>query len=297
MKKDNLKIILIVICAILLPVLTQAENFSGSAFSENAGWINFNSTHSSATASDAGVIGYIWSENIGWIHLDYDGTAGATNTTSTNYGVVNDGSGNLSGYAWSENAGWINFHPTNSQVIIDNSGNLSGYAWSENIGWIKFNHTQTSNIPATTWTPASTETPATVISAGGNAMQNFSSSNVKNNQLEIQRLLKIIEDLKAQIQATISKQTLLGQSSEGLVNFQFIRTLKFGDTDIEVKLLQEKLKELNFFPEQTVTTNYFGSITQKAVQDFQIQNNITKPNIYGYGIVGPKTRAILNLIK
>lgn len=74
--------------------------------------------------------------------LDYDGTAGAENTTATNWGVVNDG-----------------------------SGNLGGYAWGENIGWIKFDHTQTSNVPTTTWSPTVASTAT--VSAGGNAIQVF----------------------------------------------------------------------------------------------------------------------------
>jgi len=135
-----------------LSVLAVA-NCTGYAWGENIGWANFNSTFGGATVSNNGITGYIWLENIGWAHLDYDDVAGAVNTTSTDWGVVNDGKGNLSGYAWSENAGWINFHPTHSQVTIS-GGNFAGYAWSENVGWIRFNHVQVSDRPATTWVGA-----------------------------------------------------------------------------------------------------------------------------------------------
>jgi len=128
-------------------------NCTGYAWGENIGWVNFNPKDGGGvTVADDGLIGYIWAENVGWIQLDYDGTAGALNTTSTNWGVTNDGHGNLGGYAWGENIGWINFHSSNSQVLIDTSGNFSGYAWSENVGWIEFNHAQTNYRPATTWT-------------------------------------------------------------------------------------------------------------------------------------------------
>lgn len=115
------------------------------AWSENAGWLNASSTHEQVVVSSEGLTGYMWGENIGWIKFDYDGTPGATNTTATDWGVTNDGAGNLGGYAWGENIGWINFHPTHSQVIIDyDSGEFTGSAWGENIGWINFGHSQTN---------------------------------------------------------------------------------------------------------------------------------------------------------
>ena len=58
--------------------------------------------------------GYAWSENMGWIRLGaYTGGGNHTytNTSTTTYGVNNNGAGNLSGYAWSTNVGWINFAP------------------------------------------------------------------------------------------------------------------------------------------------------------------------------------------
>lgn len=41
-------------------------------------------------------------------------------------------------------------------------------------------------------------------------------------------------------------------------------------------------------------TNYFGSLTLKAVQKFQVKYGIAKEGDEGYGLVGPKTRAKLN---
>jgi hypothetical protein len=93
------------------------------------------------TAAEYRLTGYAWGENIGWINLscrngDTCGTA--------EFGVANDGAGNLSGFAWGENIGWINFNPTvpgseiRYGVTIDDNGNFSGWAWGENIGWIRF---------------------------------------------------------------------------------------------------------------------------------------------------------------
>jgi len=132
------------------------SDFSGDTkwvWGENTGWKNFRPTNGGVTVYDYGLVGYVWGENIGWVNLDYDGIPGADNTSATNWGVLNDGYGNLSGYAWGENIGWVNFHPSNSQVTIDSSGNFAGYAWGENIGWVKFDHDQTSYIAKTNWRP------------------------------------------------------------------------------------------------------------------------------------------------
>ncbi len=43
-------------------------------------------------------------------------------------------------------------------------------------------------------------------------------------------------------------------------------------------------------------TNYFGSLTERAVQKFQAKYDVVSsgtPNSTGYGVVGPKTRAKL----
>ena len=57
---------------------------------------------------------------------------------TVDYGVENDGIGNLSGYAWDENVGWINFNPTGGGVTLDANGNFDSWSWGEHIGWIHF---------------------------------------------------------------------------------------------------------------------------------------------------------------
>lgn len=176
LNKKQFIVILIIFCLLLFPPQILAANFSGDhkwSWGENIGWLNFQPTHEGVTVTDAGLTGYLWAENVGWIKLDYDGTPGATNTTSTNWGVINDGSGNLAGYAWGENIGWVNFDSTHSQVTITNAGNFSGYAWAENVGWIKFNHTQTYYTPRTSWFfvigPGMASTSYKIISSDINA--------------------------------------------------------------------------------------------------------------------------------
>ena len=86
------------------------------------------------------VWGFAWSENIGWISFNStncdtnndgfsDGTSGcpAAGTPIANYGVnINSGSGEFSGYAWSENIGWISF----------NAADLSGCPDSPCKAWV-----------------------------------------------------------------------------------------------------------------------------------------------------------------
>jgi hypothetical protein len=166
MKEDNMifrNLVKIAVMAVLLAVICisahAAGNSNGYAWSENAGWTNFNPTGGGVTVYSDHLEGYAWNENIGWIRLGTF-TAGTAhtyaNTSAANYGVNNNGSGTLSGYGWSENAGWIKFNPTDGGVTIDSSGIFSGYAWGENIGWIEFAGTATDSSAykvVTKWTP------------------------------------------------------------------------------------------------------------------------------------------------
>lgn len=122
------------------------------AYGENIGWLNADPADSGEAGIDVSatkLTGYIWSANIGWISLSCDNNDVCA---TSDYGVVNDGNGNLSGYAWSENAGWISFSCNDSAscgtvsygVTIDSeTGEFSGYAWGANVGWIKFDHSAT----------------------------------------------------------------------------------------------------------------------------------------------------------
>lgn len=122
------------------------------AWSANAGWVNFNAAHGGAKVFPDHLEGYAWAENVGWIRLGTHTGGGAhtyANTSKTNYGVNQDGTGKLSGFAWSTNAGWVNFNPTHSGVTIDPvSGDFDGYAWAENVGWIHFSKPGLYNVKA-----------------------------------------------------------------------------------------------------------------------------------------------------
>ena len=118
------------------------------AWAENAGWLNFNSIHTSASVQVYAdhLEGYLWAENIGWIRLgSYSGggTHSYGNTTSpADYGVNRNGS-TLGGYAWSETAGWINFAPNNGGVSLDGT---TGQFETPLLGFVLWNA-----VPESSW--------------------------------------------------------------------------------------------------------------------------------------------------
>ncbi len=125
--------------------ISLAENIdpdgdgSQYAYGENVGWMNAEPNGDGGDGvqvSDYALTGWMWGENTGWISLSCQNT---TSCATVDYGVSNDGCGNLAGYAWAENLGWINFSPSTSGVVIDpQTGDFSGRAWGENVGWVSF---------------------------------------------------------------------------------------------------------------------------------------------------------------
>ena len=97
------------------------------------------------------VSGYAWSENIGWISFNSqncdingdrksDGTpAGCppAETAISNYGVKIDYDGLFSGYAWSENIGWINVAPESPYPASPNYLAQVDLATGYVSGWVR----------------------------------------------------------------------------------------------------------------------------------------------------------------
>lgn len=69
----------------------------------------------------------------------------------------------------------------------------------------------------------------------------------------------------------------------------FTQTLQFGSNNQEVKTLQDKLKQLNFFPKEIESNGNFGPTTENAIKEYQASKEI-----YPCGIVGPRTKKALN---
>ena len=81
------------------------------------------------------------------------------------------------------------------------------------------------------------------------------------------------------------------------------KDLNLGDSDSQVKILQQRLNKLGFKIAESGSgspgneTEYFGALTREAVKRFQCAKNIVcsgSESTTGYGQVGPKTRAVLN---
>jgi hypothetical protein len=63
----------------------------------------------------------------------------------------------------------------------------------------------------------------------------------------------------------------------------------------KVAIMQQRLKDLGFYPATTDCTGNYRSITKKAVTDFQIKYGIVaNPTDYGAGYFGPRTREVIN---
>jgi hypothetical protein len=106
----------------------------------------------------------------------------------------------------------------------------------------------------------------------------------------------------------LSKRVVVGQYMLSIPNtveptppplYDFKVNLKVGDTGVDVTRVQEFLKSQGFFPDMPCT-EYYGGLTRKGVEDFQIAHSnkilaffgLTKPT----GYWGEKTREVANII-
>lgn len=114
------------------------EDGSQYGWGENFGWVNAEPGGDGGSGVQVNadrLTGYLFAENLGWISLSCQNTSSCT---TMEYGITNDGDGNLSGFGWSENGGWVNFAPASGGgVTIDPAtGQFNGPVWAENAGWI-----------------------------------------------------------------------------------------------------------------------------------------------------------------
>ena len=123
---------------------TTIDGVNHYAYGANLGWADWRGdTANGAIIGEYVCSGNIYSANVGWINL---GSGTPTNgiyyqNLSTNdFGVNQDGMGNLRGYAYGANIGWINFETNGAPKVNLLTGQLSGYVWSANCGWISLNN-------------------------------------------------------------------------------------------------------------------------------------------------------------
>jgi hypothetical protein len=161
---------------------SSSQNVSGFAWSENVGWISFNSLNCTTDPRPAGCptgsvpdygvnidastgifSGHAWSENAGWISFDRAETGtppgSPYNGSETYIAKLNTGTNQVSGWAraligkdpasagWD---GWIKLSGSwaNGVVYSPASCYLNGFAWGADvIGWTKFQGTAQNGSP------------------------------------------------------------------------------------------------------------------------------------------------------
>lgn len=140
------KLALVFLAASLVSVwgATTINSTNKFAYGANIGWMDWSGdTTSGAVIGEYVCSGYIYSANVGWINL---GSGAPTNgiqyqnVSSNDFGVNQDGLGNLRGYAYGANIGWINFENLGTAKVDLSTGRLTGYIYSANCGWISLSN-------------------------------------------------------------------------------------------------------------------------------------------------------------
>jgi hypothetical protein len=151
------------------------------AYGANLGWMDWRGdTANGAVIGDYVCMGYIYAANVGWINL---GSGTPTNgiqyqnLSANDFGVNQDGLGNLRGYAWGANIGWINLGSGAPKVDLL-TGNLSGYAYSANCGWISLSNA-TAHVQTDTIAPGADSNGDGIPDAW--ELQNFGTININPN--------------------------------------------------------------------------------------------------------------------
>ena len=106
-------------------------------------------------------------------------------------------------------------------------------------------------------------------------------------------VLKLQDQIKALQTQIVELNTKVQSQGQELVavklELQFTKTIGRGASGEDVKKLQEFLRSFSDVYPEGVVSGYFGSRTEAAVRKFQEKNGLEP-----VGVVGPKTRAVLN---
>jgi len=123
---------------------TTIDSASKFAYGANFGWLDWRSdTNNGVIVGEYVCSGCIYSANVGWINLGNGTPTNGVyyqNLSANDFGVNQDGLGNLRGCAWGANIGWINFETNGAPKVDLLTGKLSGYVWSANCGWISLSN-------------------------------------------------------------------------------------------------------------------------------------------------------------
>jgi hypothetical protein len=135
---------LVALHACFVSAATTIDPVNKYAYGGNLGWLDWSGdTVNGASVNDYYCSGYIYAANVGWINLGGGSPVNQVhyqNNSAADFGVNNDGLGNLRGYAWGANIGWVNFESTGAPAINLKTGRFSGYVWSANCGWLSLSN-------------------------------------------------------------------------------------------------------------------------------------------------------------
>jgi len=249
-----------------------------------------------------------------------------TSNTQYTYDVrFIDVAGNISSYGATSSKYTLTPSPTNlsitpsqtSQTSIALSVDSFNNASSSSSGYYFSNTTNSNNsgwITTNSWTDTgltcNTSYLYTIKYRNGDATESATSSlsqttsactvsaAVANAGLPI----SILSPTRSVLPTNNKQQTIptpLGRDSDTSVGakLSFSKYLYPGLSSPEVKTLQQLLSNYSdIYPEQKIT-GYFGPLTKQAVQKLQLKYNITNQSDKAFGLVGPKTRKVLNLLE
>jgi chitodextrinase len=131
--------------------------------------------------------------------------------------------------------------------------------------------------------------PATITPPAGTTSQNMPASNIPINVLPIVP----IAPTQTNVTTPTSMPTLVPAATIFNIN------LYYGLRNANVVALQSFLIQ-NGYLAQGLATGFFGTLTQKAVQNFQCAQNVVcsgTPASTGWGNAGPRTRSAINSLQ
>jgi hypothetical protein len=134
-------IVMAAVCSFAATTINATNKYSYGA---NFGWMDWRGdTNAGAVIGEYVCSGYIYAANVGWINLGGGAPTNGIqyqNLSASDFGVNQDGLGNLRGYAYGANIGWINFENTGAPKVDLVTGKLSGSVYSANCGWISLSN-------------------------------------------------------------------------------------------------------------------------------------------------------------
>ncbi len=142
--------------------------------------------------------------------------------------------------------------------------------------------------------------PSTVVNTNTNSNTNTNTNaNAAQLQAQAQALLAQVAALQAQLGGATATNAGTGGVRDASSCPLIGRSLRKGISGDDVLRLQQFLaRDPSVYPE-AITSGYYGALTERAVQRWQVKYNIVSsgsPSSTGYGVVGPRTASAIALL-